>query len=79
MMIKVDSSHGATLTIEHTPNSAKRYLVTMKAGSVAVMVQATDALFLNWEHLNADGFVNYRLNDMTDVAVVKQFLKETKK
>ena len=79
MMIKVDSSRGATLTIERTPNLAKRYMVTMKAGSVTVMVQATDALFLNWEQLNADGFVNYRLNDETDVAVVRQFLKETQK
>lgn len=78
-MIKVDSSRGTTLTIERTPNSAKRYLVTMKAGAVTVMAQATDALFLNWEQLNTDGFVNYRLNDETDVAVVKQFIKETQK
>lgn len=76
-MIKVDSSHDATITIEHTPKSAKRYLVTMETGSSTVLAQATDALFLNWGQINTDGFVNYRLNDETDVAVVKQFIKDT--
>lgn len=77
MMIKVDGSHETTLTIEYTPQAAKRYFVVMKAGAVTVMAQATDLLILNWGNLSADGFVNYRLNDATDAEVVKQFIKDT--
>lgn len=78
MMIKVDSSNATTLTIERTVNSAKRYFVVMKAGAVTVMAQATDSLLLNWGNLSTDGFVNYRLNDGTDIEVVKQFIKDAK-
>lgn len=79
MMIKIDSSHGTSLSIEHTPHLSKRYLVRMKADSGMIMAQATDALILNWFLLETDGCVSYRLNDETDGAVVKQFIEDTQK
>lgn len=77
MMLRVNCSDVSTLRIIHTPTNEKRYMVTMEAGNCILSSQATNALFINWDRLNTDGFVNYQLYDESDVAAVRQFIEDT--